>query len=79
MTLTPAERLDALAARGVTLYLAPSGELRARCEPCFARYLDAALPAIRFHKSGIVAELVALRSKSDALRTASPRKPDAVL
>lgn len=51
--LSPAERLDALAARGVMLYLTEAGELHAKCEPCFAPLLYAALPAIRHHKAAL--------------------------
>ena len=58
ISLSPAGRLDALAARGVMLYLAPNDELRAKCEPCFAHVLDAALPALRQHKAAIVAHLL---------------------
>ena len=51
--LSPAERLDALAARGVMLYLTAAGELRAKCEPCVAPLLYAALPAIRHHEAAL--------------------------
>ena len=55
--MTPAERLDGLAQRGVWLYLGETGELRARCEPCFAHVLDAAIPAIRQHRAALIAHL----------------------
>jgi hypothetical protein len=71
--LTAAERLDALAARGVMLYLGAKGELRAKCEPCFAHVLDAALPAIRRQKAALVAELLAMHTKADAFSTSPPR------
>jgi hypothetical protein len=57
-SLSPAERIDALAARGIMLYLASSGELRAKCEPCFLPFLDAALPAIRLHKAALTAHFL---------------------
>jgi hypothetical protein len=63
MTLSAEERIDALAMRGVMLYVDSDGELRARCEPCFANILDVAIPMIRQHRSEIVAYLVALSAK----------------
>jgi hypothetical protein len=55
--MTPDERLDALAARGVMLYLGSQGELRARCESCFAHVLDAARPMLIQHRAALVAHL----------------------
>ena len=56
-SLSAAERLDALVARGVMLYLGEDGALRARCESCFAHVLDAAIPAIRQHREALIAHL----------------------
>jgi hypothetical protein len=58
--MTPAERLDALVAHGVMLYLSEGGALRARCEPCFAQVLDAAMPSIRQHRAALIAHLTAV-------------------
>lgn len=52
--LSAAERVDALIARGVVLYVDGDGQLRARCEPCFAHVLDAAKPSIRRHRAAII-------------------------
>lgn len=52
--LSAADRLDGLAARGVMLYCGERGELRARCEPCFAHILDAARPMIRWYRPAIM-------------------------
>jgi len=51
--LSAAERVDALAARGVMLYLV-GGSLRARCEPEVAPLLEAARPMLAKHRAGIV-------------------------
>ena len=60
--MTPSERLDALVARGVMLYLGEDGALRARCEPCFAHVLDAAIPAIRQHRAALIEHLLHART-----------------
>ena len=57
--LSAAERVDALAARGVMLYLV-GGSLRARCEPEVRALLDAARPALAMHRTALVAYLTAL-------------------
>ena len=60
MTLTAGERIDALAERGVMLYADANGDLRARCEPCFAHILDAAGPMICLHRAELLAYLFEL-------------------
>lgn len=67
-SLSSAELLDGLAARGVMLYLGERGELRARCEPCFAHILDAARPMIGWHRQAILDYL------REARRTAATRQ-----
>lgn len=57
-TLSTADRIDHLAARGVELYLDDKGQLRARCEPRFAHVLDAARPTINQHRAAIIAHLL---------------------
>ena len=68
--LSPAERIDALAERGIMLYLCGNGELRARCEPCFAGLLDAARPMLRHHRAALIAQLrfMAARGQQTAAR-----------
>lgn len=70
--MTPQERLDALAARGVQVYLGEHRDLRARCEPELAPVLAAALPAIRQHKDAIVEHLLAATA---ALAGSALRRP----
>ena len=55
--LSPADRLAAFAARGIMLYLNPTGDLRATCEPESALVLAAAVPSLKHHKPGLVAAL----------------------
>ena len=64
--MTPADRIDHLAARGVELYLNEQGQLRARCEPQFAHVLDAARTVIAFHRTAIVAHLTAQAARRAA-------------
>lgn len=51
--LTPAERVDALAARGIQLYVV-GDSLRVRCEPEVAPLLEAARPALTKHRADLV-------------------------
>lgn len=69
--MTASERLDALAARGVQLYLSPLGELRATCEPEFALILAAAIPTLKRHRHSLVAELERLERERFRRLTAS--------
>lgn len=55
--MTPAQRLDALALRGVQVYLDDAGQLTVKCEPCFVHVLEAAVPMLRQRKAEIVREL----------------------
>ena len=55
--MTATERIAALGARGISLYIAGDGSLRATAEPSEAHVLAAALPAIRQHRDEIVAVL----------------------
>lgn len=57
--MSGAERIAALGARGISLYLAADGSLRVTAEPSEAHVLDAVLPSIRAHKLEIVGVLVA--------------------
>lgn len=54
--LTPAERVDGFAARGIMLY-AVGVSLRARYAPESASLLEAARPALAKHRAAIVAYL----------------------
>lgn len=71
--LSPASRLDALAARGVMIYLGESGELRAMCEPCFAHVLDAARPMLAQHRAALVAHLKHASCTADRESSAGPQ------
>ena len=66
--LSPAQRVDALAARGIMLYVDANGKLRARCEPCFAPLLSAALPMIAWNRKEIASYLLG----SDTAKSRSP-------
>ena len=61
--MSTADRIDALIARGVELYLNDQGQLRARCEPSFSHILDAARPTIHQHRAAIVALLAEQAAK----------------
>ena len=55
--MSAAERISALAARGISFYLAADGALRVTAEPSEALVLAAALPAIRQHRDDLAAQL----------------------
>lgn len=67
--LTPAERVDALAARGIMLY-ADAGTLRARCAPEARPLLHAAGPMLARHRRAILDHLQMLATAA-ALRPRS--------
>jgi hypothetical protein len=73
--MTPAARLDALAERGVIVYLDGTGELHARCESCFAHVLDAARPMLAKHRAELIADL---RQRANAQDRESSAGPQAV-
>lgn len=55
--LMPCERINALLARGVELYLSETGELRARCDASASNVLEAARTMLRVHRAAIISEL----------------------
>lgn len=57
--LTPAERVDGFAARGIMLY-AVGASLRARYAPESAPFFEAARPALAKHRAAIVQYLRAI-------------------
>ena len=73
--MTPVERIAALAARGISLYLAADGSLRVTAEASEAHVLDAALPGIRAHKLELVGVLVAWERAHLARACRASREP----
>ena len=60
--MTTAERVAALAERGIMLYLAPDGQLRARCEASVQHVLEAAGPILKQQRKQIIEYLHSLPS-----------------
>lgn len=61
--LSPAERVAALAARGIQLYV-DGQSLRARCEPEVAPLLEAARPTLAKHRADLVRWLQTLDARA---------------
>ena len=68
--MTPAERLDAYAARGIDVYLGTDGRLRVR-GPAWLR--DAARPTILQHRSALIAYLSQTAGAVDRESSAGPQ------